>query len=163
MNYITKENLNKNKNAVEMQGQFFRVPKELFRCEKYSALTPAAKIIYIELLDRVGLSIKNGWHDQYNRYYVKLSKETIPDLLGLSPKTFDRCKLQLVECELIKIHKINKRVHLIYVLLPTQKTGRFGSDSMPLNMPDFGESFATKKGDLMQNYNFPYENETPDF
>ncbi|WP_455919505.1 replication initiator protein A [Priestia megaterium] len=163
MNYINNEKLNENKNAVEMPGQFFRVPKELFRNKEYRDLTPAAKIIYIELLDRVGLSIKNKWHDQYGRYYVKLSRESIPKVLGLSSKTFDRCKLQLVEHKLIKIYKVNKRVHHIYVLLPHMKTVRVDSNDVSLDILDFDNHDAAQKNDSVQGYNFPFNNEMPDF
>lgn len=121
MKYITKDSLNKKKNAVEMEGDFFRIPKEILRDKKYHKLTPAAKLIYIELLDRVGLSIKNDWFDEHGRYYVKFSKDSMIEI-GMAPKTFDRNKEVLEEIGLIKIHKVNSRVHHIYVSLPEQTT-----------------------------------------
>lgn len=118
--YITKDTLNEKRNAIRIETDFYRVPKELFRSERYRGLNPSAKIIYLELLDRVGLSIKNGWKDEQGRYYVKLSKESVPHVLGFSSKTFDRCKGPLIEHELIEIRKINSRVHHIYVSLPRE-------------------------------------------
>ncbi|WP_028390558.1 replication initiator protein A [Bacillus cihuensis] len=127
MNYITKTNLNKKKNAVEMEEEFFRIPKSLLRSVEYKALTPAAKLIYIELLDRVGLSIMNDWTDEFGRYYVKLSKEVLPEVLGLNPKTLDRAKLQLAEFGLIEVRKVNARVHHIYVSLPNNTKTKDGN------------------------------------
>lgn len=136
--YITENTLNEKKNAVQMKTDFYRVPKELFRSERYKDLNPNAKIIYIELLDRIGLSIKNGWKDEKGRYYVKLSKESVPKVLGISSKTFDRCKGSLIDHELIEIRKINSRVHLIYVSLPREAATRTGDyDRFRHEFPDF--------------------------
>ncbi|AWD65396.1 hypothetical protein C2I28_10290 [Priestia megaterium] len=136
--YITEKTLNEKKNAVQMKSDFYRVPKELFRSERYKDLNPNAKIIYIELLDRIGLSIKNGWKDEKDRYYVKLSKESVPKVLGISSKTFDRCKDPLIDHELIEIRKINSRVHLIYVSLPREAATRTGDyDRFLHELPDF--------------------------
>ncbi|KAB2489981.1 replication initiator protein A [Priestia endophytica] len=136
--YITKNTLNEKKNAVRIETDFYRVPKELFRSERYRELNPNAKIIYIELLDRVGLSIKNGWKDEKGRYYVKLSKESVPKVLGISSKTFDRCKGPLIDHGLIEIRKINSRVHHIYVSLPRESATRTGDYDMFLHeLPDF--------------------------
>ncbi len=121
MNYITKQSLTKNKKAVEIDS-FIRVPKSLLRNQKYRKLTPAAKLIYMELLDRVGISIMNDWTDEEGRYYVKFSKESMPEALGMAPKTFDRNKKPLEESGLIEIHEVNSRVHHIYVSLPEEIT-----------------------------------------
>ena len=40
---------------------YFRVPKILFRDIKFKDLSTDAKTLYGILLDRMGLSVKNGW------------------------------------------------------------------------------------------------------
>ena len=48
---------------------FYRVPKFLFTDVKYSKISTDAKILYGLLLDRMSLSEKNGWTDQYGEVY----------------------------------------------------------------------------------------------
>ena len=43
---------------------YFRVPKILFRDIKFKDLSTDAKTLYGILLDRMGLSVKNGWLDE---------------------------------------------------------------------------------------------------
>ncbi len=42
------------------QFTFFRIPKLLFSDERFIGLTSDAKILYGLMLDRMGLSVKNG-------------------------------------------------------------------------------------------------------
>ena len=43
---------------------YFRVPKILFRDIRFKDLSTDAKTLYGILLDRMGLSVKNGWLDE---------------------------------------------------------------------------------------------------
>ena len=54
----------------EAQYSFVRVPKLLLQHEAYQRISPEAKLLYSLLLDRVGLSHKNGWKDKENRIYI---------------------------------------------------------------------------------------------
>ena len=54
----------------EVQYSFVRVPKLLLQHEAYQRISPEAKLLYSLLLDRVGLSHKNGWKDKENRIYI---------------------------------------------------------------------------------------------
>lgn len=60
---------------------FYKVPKALFTDEKYKAVSTDAKMLYGLLLDRMHLSVKNGWTDKYGRVYqyftVKEAKEKL--------------------------------------------------------------------------------------
>ena len=49
---------------------YFRVPKILFRDIKFKDLSTDAKTLYGILLDRMGLSVKNGWLDEQGRVYI---------------------------------------------------------------------------------------------
>ena len=49
---------------------YFRVPKILFRDIKFKNLSTDAKTLYGILLDRMGLSVKNGWLDEQGRVYI---------------------------------------------------------------------------------------------
>lgn len=54
----------------EAQYSFVRVPKLLLQHETYQRISSEAKLLYSLLLDRVGLSHKNGWRDKQNRIYI---------------------------------------------------------------------------------------------
>lgn len=47
---------------------FYKVPKALFE-EKYKSVSTDAKMLYGLLLDRMYLSVKNGWIDNQGRVY----------------------------------------------------------------------------------------------
>ena len=54
----------------EAQYSFVRVPKLLLQHDAYQRISSEAKLLYSLLLDRVGLSHKNGWRDKQNRIYI---------------------------------------------------------------------------------------------
>ena len=57
------------------QYTFYRLPKVLFTDSRYKTLSDGAKILYGLMLDRMGLSIKNGWLDEENRVYIYFTLE----------------------------------------------------------------------------------------
>lgn len=52
------------------QFSFFRIPKVMFSDERFGELSSEAKILYGVMLDRVGLSRKNGWYDEEGNVYI---------------------------------------------------------------------------------------------
>ena len=60
---------------------FYKLPKVLFSDDRYKDLSTDAKVLYSLLLDRNSLSVKNGWIDNYGRYYqyftIKECKEKL--------------------------------------------------------------------------------------
>lgn len=52
------------------QFTFYRIPKALFNCDKYKEMTTDAKLLYGLMLDRMGLSRRNGWADDEGRIYI---------------------------------------------------------------------------------------------
>jgi len=50
---------------------FYRIPRKLVTGERFKQLSTDAKLLYGLLLDRMGLSAKNGWYDSAN--VIKLS------------------------------------------------------------------------------------------
>ena len=51
------------------QFSFIRIPRMLLTEETFSSLTLQSKMLYSVLLDRMSLSMKNGWFDEENRVY----------------------------------------------------------------------------------------------
>ena len=68
------------------QYAFYRVPKLLFTAEVFTTLTPEAKVLYGILLDRVTISLKNGWMDEEHRVFIIFTVEEIMDFLHCGNK-----------------------------------------------------------------------------
>lgn len=73
--------------AEAEQYSFFRIPKVLFQDEKFIKLSCEAKVLYGIMLDRMGLSRKNGWLDEKKRVYIIFTVEEAMELLGCSKPT----------------------------------------------------------------------------
>lgn len=64
------------------QFSFFRIPKLLFTDKNFSTLSSDAKVLYGILLDRMSLSMKNGWLDEENKVYIIFTIEEISEIIG---------------------------------------------------------------------------------
>ena len=49
---------------------FYRVPKALVKADLFQKMSGDAKLLYAVLLDRMSLSIKNGWQDKHGNAYI---------------------------------------------------------------------------------------------
>ena len=56
---------------------FYRIPKALFQEPRFQSLSTDAKTLYGILLDRMSLSVKNGWLDEQNRVFIIFSIEDV--------------------------------------------------------------------------------------
>ena len=65
------------------QFSFYRLPKILFTDARFSKLSAEAKILYGLMLDRMSLSIKNGWIDEENHVYIYFKLEDALDMLNI--------------------------------------------------------------------------------
>jgi len=59
------------------QYLFYRIPKMLFTEPYLKKMSNDARVLYGLMIDRMGLSIKNNWHDEYNRVYIYFTLEDI--------------------------------------------------------------------------------------
>lgn len=66
------------------QFSFYRVPRLLIKDERFKGLSSDAKLLYGLMLDRMALSMKNGWFDEADRAYVIYTIENIREDLGCS-------------------------------------------------------------------------------
>jgi hypothetical protein len=72
------------------QFSFYRVPRLIIKDERFKDLSSDAKLLYGLMLDRMSLSVKNGWFDKENRAYIIYTIENIADDLC-------RCKEKAVK------------------------------------------------------------------
>jgi len=65
------------------QFSFYRIPKLLFTDERFKSISSDAKVLYGLMLDRMSLSIKNGWLDAENRAYIYFTLEEAMGVLSI--------------------------------------------------------------------------------
>ena len=70
--------------AEAEQFSFYRVPRLLIKDGHFRGLSSDAKLLYGLMLDRMALSMKNGWLDDENRAYIIYTIDNIREDLGCS-------------------------------------------------------------------------------
>lgn len=69
------------------QFSFYRVPRLLIKGERFKGLSSDAKLLYGLMLDRLSLSMKNGWLDEENRAYIIYTLDNVMEDLGCAKAT----------------------------------------------------------------------------
>ena len=64
------------------QYSFYRVPKAILTDPRYKGVSIEAKVLYGLLLDRMGLSVRNGWMDSDGRVYIYFTQEDAMTLMN---------------------------------------------------------------------------------
>ena len=80
------------------QFSFYRVPRMLIKDERFKGLSSDAKLLYGLMLDRLSLSMKNGWLDSENRAYIIYTVDNIMEDLGCSKPTCTKIMREL-DCD----------------------------------------------------------------
>ena len=86
------------------QFTFYRIPKALFKDERLKGISSDSKLLYGLMLDRLSLSIKNGWFDEFDRAYIYYTIESVMEDLGCA-----REKCAKIMSELKTIGLIEKK------------------------------------------------------
>lgn len=95
---------------------YFRVPKILFQDIKFKDLSTDAKTLYGILLDRMGLSVKNGWLDEQGRVYIIFPVQEVMDALGCADNKATKLFRELEKFGLIERKRRGLgKTNLIYV------------------------------------------------
>ena len=98
---------------VEM-SQFYRVPKALYTGEYFRGISFEAKAIYGMMIDRVSLSIKNGWLDEDGKTYIHYSVADIMADTGCGKNKILKCLKELEEdVRLIERKKQGRVLHIL--------------------------------------------------
>ena len=144
------------------QFTYFRIPRLLITSPRFKGLSTEAKLLYGMMLDRMGLSTKNGWHDQDGRVFVYYTIEEIcKDLHCGSEKAVklvseldggkDRAGISLIERKRQGQGKPTK----IYVKrfttreVSAKETPESGS-SLPLNVTSEIQSFGNRNSSVSE-------------
>ena len=78
------------------QFSFYRIPRQLVTGKRFKRLSTDAKLLYGLLLDRMGLSAKNGWYDEQGRVYIYYTLDEIQEDLNCG---HDKATRMLVELD----------------------------------------------------------------
>ena len=81
---------------------FYRIPKALFQEPRFQSLSTDAKTLYGILLDRMSLSVKNGWLDEQNRVFIIFTIEDVKRALCCADNKATRLLRELEEFGLIE-------------------------------------------------------------
>ncbi|WP_343214654.1 DUF6017 domain-containing protein [Faecalibacterium sp. An192] len=95
---------------------FYRLPKALFVDTRFRGISAEAKILYGLMLDRMGLSTKNGWLDDAGRVYIIFTTEEIMTSLYCADNKATKLMKELEGCGLIERKRRGLgKPNLIYV------------------------------------------------
>lgn len=61
---------------------YFKMPRQLITNPQFKQLSTDAKLLYGMLLDRMGLSARNGWHDDAGRVYIYYTVKEVCETIG---------------------------------------------------------------------------------
>lgn len=64
------------------QFSFCRIPRQLITGGAFKGLSTDAKLLYALMLERMGLSARNGWHDELGRIYIYFTVNEIRQTLN---------------------------------------------------------------------------------
>ena len=81
---------------------FYRLPKALFVDPRFRSISAESKILYGLLLDRMGLSVKNGWTDDTGRVYIIFTTEEIMEAFYCADNKATKLMKELESCGLIE-------------------------------------------------------------
>ena len=87
------------------QYSFYRIPKTLFTDPNYSSMSMEARVLYGLMLDRMSLSVRNGWLDSSKRVYIYFTLEDAISLMGFGHNKAVRHFKELEDIGLIERKK----------------------------------------------------------
>ena len=142
---------------------YFRVPKILFRDIRFKDLSTYAKTLYGILLDRMSLSVKNGWLDGQGRVYIIFPIQEVMDALGCADNKATKLFRELENAGLVERKRRGLgKPNLIYVknFADPRYRNRDKNDS---GNADSGEQDAAKQRGNKTEWNNTEMSETDPF
>ena len=95
---------------------YFRIPKALFQDHRFRQLSTDARTLYGILLDRMSLSVKNGWLDEQGRVYIIYTVREVQESLCCAEHKAVKLFRELEDIDLIERKRRGLgRPSLIYV------------------------------------------------
>ena len=128
---------------------FYRIPRQLVTGAEFRNLSTDAKLLYGMMLDRMGLSARNGWYDNFDRVYIFYTIEEIMEDLCCGHNKAVRllAELDTKGAGLIERKKQGQgKPTMIYVkqFIETASSSPKGESALP-RLPKTGSAKASKE------------------
>lgn len=121
------------------QFNFVKIPKPLLFDPMYKDIKLEEAVIYSFLLDRMQLSMKNGWYDELGRAYIYCSIETI---------------MEFADCGKNKAGDFLKKLDAVglieKVLIPGRGLKIYVKNFIPKNTPEFKNQTLGRTDEVLQ-------------
>ena len=91
------------------QFTYFRIPRLLITSQRFKGLSTEAKLLYGMMLDRMGLSMKNGWHEEDGRVFIYYSIDEICKDLNCASEKAVKLLAELEDSSQVKYRCIRAR------------------------------------------------------
>ena len=94
-------------------NSFLMVPWLLITAPEYQKLSMESKVLYSMMFDRMSLSKKNNWKDEFGRVFIYYTVDEIIEKMGCSKRKAVKLlkelkEIGLIECERIGLTKPNR-------------------------------------------------------
>lgn len=138
------------------QFSFYRIPKLLFTDSRFAGISTDAKLLYGILLDRMSLSMKNGWHDEQGRVYIIFTLDDVAETLGYKTekaiKLFNELDTKKGVGLIERVRQGQGRASLIYV---KNFAGEKQTSERPKSRPrkNRGQDFGYRKRNNYTTFN----------
>lgn len=147
------------------QFAFYIIPQVLFTDERFKSLSCEAKVLYGIMLNRAGLSAKNGWQDENGRVYISFKREEVCENLGCKKDKATKILNELdVGSGIGLIKKINQgqgKPAIIYVLNFASVIDEMGNKiafKKAEKSPSEKDKCTTKSGKILTYAKSSFEN-----
>ena len=127
------------------QYSFYRVPKTLLTDSRYKGVSIEAKVLYGLLLDRMSLSVRNGWMDKDRRVYIYFTQEDAMALMSCGKDKATRLFRELDQGGIGLIERKKQgqgrptRIYVKNFTLPPEPGQPWQSDQTPPKGPQTAE------------------------
>lgn len=125
---------------------FYRIPRQLVTGAEFRHLSTDAKLLYGMMLDRMGLSARNGWYDELDRVYIYYTVDEIMEDLCCGHNKAVRLLAELDTVKgvgLIERKKQGQGKPTIIYVRQFVETARRGKSTSP-RLPKTGSAKASK-------------------
>ena len=129
-------------NGETTDFNFFRIPRALVKDERFCDLSTDSKLLYGLMLDRMGLSLQNGWQDTEGCAFIYFTLEEIQGTLSCGHNKAVRLMAELEQYDLIeRVKQGQGRPAKIYV----KKIDADGADEQNSGQPPESADLQTSE------------------
>ena len=129
------------------QYSFYRIPKVLLIDQRYKSVSMEAKVLYGLMLDRMGLSISNGWLGREGRVYIYFTLEDAMRMMDCGHNKAVKLFAELDSIGLIERKKQGQgrptRIYVKNFILPPLPDAEPEPD--PSQLPEGGQTSSLGK------------------